>query len=194
MLPNFDPEWGDTASNHIHSFFLALRKLGVVDEDVVCHLFSFTLTRAAFTWYFSLRIGSITSWDAFQQAFLDKFGDEKTPKALLLELSGLKMEIKEKVKNFNIRFNTLFNRIPATTRPTEEVLMEFYISALPIPTTMWVKRSNMQTLQGAINEAVKVENEMLSLIACHPRTREKKASQTSKKNNGNDNKGAETKE
>jgi len=104
------------------------------------------------------------------------------------------METKEKVKYFNIQFNTLFNRILATTRPIEEVLMEFYITALPVPTVMWVKRSNVQTLQGAINEAMKVKNEILSLTACHPTTREKKTSQASKKNNGSDTKGAETKE
>jgi len=66
VLPNFDPEREDTTDNHIRSFFLALRKLGVADEDVVCRLFSFTLTGVASTWYFSLRIRSITSWDAFQ--------------------------------------------------------------------------------------------------------------------------------
>jgi len=163
VLPNFDLEQGDIPDNHIRSFFLALHRFGVIDEDVVCHLFSFIFTGVASTWYFSLRIGSITSWDDFQQDFLDKFGDDKTTAALVLELSRLKMETNEKVKDFNIRFNTLFNRIPATARPTEEVLMEFYIFALPIPTTMWVKRSNVKTLQGAIDEAVKVENEMISL-------------------------------
>lgn len=66
VLPNFIPERGGTIDNHICSFFLALRKLGVTNEDVVCCIFSFTLTGAASTWYFSLRIGSITSWDAFQ--------------------------------------------------------------------------------------------------------------------------------
>lgn len=72
--------------------------------------------------------------------------------------------------------------------------MEFYITTLLVPTAMWVKRSNAQTLQGAIDEAIKVENEMLSLIACHHTTGVKKASQASKKNNGSDNKGVETKE
>lgn len=86
----------------------------------------------ASTWYFNLRIGSITSWDAFKQAFLEKFGSDKTPTALVLELSRLKMETKEKVKDFNIWFNNLFNRILATIRPTEEVLMEFYVSTLPL--------------------------------------------------------------
>lgn len=104
------------------------------------------------------------------------------------------METKERVKDFNIWFNTLFNRIPTTARPTEDVLMEFYISALPVPITMWVKRCNVKTLKGAIDEVVKVENEILNLTTCHHTTGEKKASQASKKNNGSDNKGAETKE
>jgi len=106
---------------------------GVVDEDVVCRLFPFTLIGATSTWYFNLRIGSITSWGAFQQAFLDKFGNDKTPVALVLELSHFKMDTKEKVKDFNIWFNTFFNRISANARTTDEVLMEFYIAALPIP-------------------------------------------------------------
>lgn len=65
VLPKFDPEWGDTVDNHIHSFFLVVHMLGVADEDVVCRSFPFTLIGAASTWYFSLRIGSITSWGAF---------------------------------------------------------------------------------------------------------------------------------
>ena len=54
-LPKFDPKKGDTADNHIHSFFLVESMLGVVDEDIVCFLFPFTLIGAAYTWYFSLR-------------------------------------------------------------------------------------------------------------------------------------------
>jgi len=103
------------------------------------------------------------------------------------------METKEKVKDFNIQLNTLFNRILANARPTDAVLMEFYITSLPVPIAMWVKRSNAQTLQGAIDEAVKVENEIISLTTCHHVADEKKAPQPSKKNNGNGNKVTETK-
>ena len=28
VFPKFDPEWGDTVDNHIHSFFLSLHMLG----------------------------------------------------------------------------------------------------------------------------------------------------------------------
>ena len=61
VLPKFNPGKGDTGNNHIHSFFLAVHMLGVANEDIVCRLFPFTLIRASSTWYFSLRIGSITS-------------------------------------------------------------------------------------------------------------------------------------
>lgn len=88
----------------------------------------------------------------------------------------------------------MFNKILDNTRPTDEVLMEFYILALPVPTVMWVKRSNAQSLQGAIDEVVKVKNKMISFTACHHMIKEKKASQSSKKNNGNDNKAVEMKE
>ena len=155
-MPKFDPRKGDTVDNHIHSFFLVVHMLGVADEDKVCRWFPFTLIGVASTWYFSLGIESVTSWAAFQQAFLNSYGDDKTPVALVLELSHLKMETKEKFKDFSFWFKTLFNRIQASAIPIEEVLMEFYITALPIPTAMWVKRSNAQTLQGVIDEAVKV--------------------------------------
>jgi len=74
--------------------------LGVADEDMVCCLFPFTLIGATSTWYFSLRIGLITSRDAFQRAFMDKFGDDKTPTTLVLELSRLKNGNQRKGQGF----------------------------------------------------------------------------------------------
>ena len=44
---------------------------------------------------------------------MNKFGDDKTPAVLVLELSRIHMETKEKVKDFNQWFLTLRNRIRA---------------------------------------------------------------------------------
>ena len=44
---------------------------------------------------------------------MNNFGDDKTPAVLVLELSRIRMEAKEKVKYFNQRFLTLRNRIHA---------------------------------------------------------------------------------
>jgi len=95
-------------------------------EDLVCRLLPYTFVGKASTWYFSLPQGSIGSWNDFQTTFLSKFGEDKTPAALVLELSRIKMNPKEKIKEFNQRFLTLRNKIPTTTRLAEEVTLEFY--------------------------------------------------------------------
>ena len=64
-------------------------------------------------------------WNEFDLAFMNKFGDNKTPAALVLELSRIHMETKEKVKDFNQRFLTLRNRIPVISMPAEDVTIEF---------------------------------------------------------------------
>ena len=70
-------------------------------KDVVCRLFPYTLEGKASTWYFSLLEGSITSRNQFQTTFLDKFGEDKTPAVLDLELLRIRMDGKEKIKDFN---------------------------------------------------------------------------------------------
>ena len=45
---------------------LSINLYKIVEEDVVVRLFPYTLQGAAGPWYFSLPLGSINSWDAFQ--------------------------------------------------------------------------------------------------------------------------------
>ena len=44
---------------------------------------AYTFKGKASTWYFSLTAGSITSWNEFDLAFTNKFGDDKTPAILV---------------------------------------------------------------------------------------------------------------
>jgi hypothetical protein len=60
--------------------------MNVQHEDVVCQIFPYTFENSTSTWYFNLPIGSITSWTKFQKDFLDKFVDETTIGALMVEL------------------------------------------------------------------------------------------------------------
>jgi hypothetical protein len=39
--------------------------------------------------------------DEFETTFIEKFGEDKTPTTLVLDLSRIKMEAKEKIKYFN---------------------------------------------------------------------------------------------
>ena len=106
---------------------------------------------------------SITSWNEFDLAFMNKFRDDKTPAALVLELSRIRIETKEKVKYFNQRFLTLRNRIPAASRPAEDVTIEFYTSALPVSMAMFFRQKSKLTLVENFEEAIKVENDMSAI-------------------------------
>jgi hypothetical protein len=44
---------------------------------------------------------SITSWEDFEKDFIKKFGERKTTTSLYKELGAIKMDKREKVKEFN---------------------------------------------------------------------------------------------
>ena len=69
----------------------------------------------------------------------------------------MRMEKKEKVQGFNHRFTTLLNNFSATTKATEESLIEYYTTPLDPPIAMFVKRSGKITLVENYEEAKKVE-------------------------------------
>jgi hypothetical protein len=152
-----------SVEDHIKKFMLVVRLRNVEHEDVVCRLFPYTFEGNASTWYFAQQPQTIVSWDRFETFFLEKFGDDKSPEVLVMELSNMKMNPKEKVKDFNQRFLTLKNKIPADSMPAENMIVAYYAKALHHTTTMWVKRSKKNTLLEAFEEAVLIEKDMLSL-------------------------------
>ncbi|MDO5304888.1 MAG: retrotransposon gag domain-containing protein [bacterium] len=130
---------------------------------MVCRLFPITFQGEAATWYFSLDQGSITNWVDFETLFLKKFGDDKTPAALVRDLSRIRAEHNEPIKKFNQRFLNLRNKIPLVSRPAESVIIEFYTAALPSSMAMWVKRAAKTTLNDNFAEAIQVEKDQDSL-------------------------------
>ena len=123
---------------------IRLRK--VIHEDVVYRLFPYTFEGKASSWYFSLEAISIPPWDVFSKLFTQKFGNDKTPNDLVIEISSMKTKGKEWVKDYNQRFSYLKNRIPATILPFEELLVAYYIKGLLPQISMWVKISCKETL------------------------------------------------
>ena len=100
-MPKFDPDDDILPKNHIDKFMLALNIMNVQDEDVACKLFCFTLQGKASSRFFNLPSGSITSWQQFENAFINQFDHDKKSGTLLLELSRLRINKNEKVKEFN---------------------------------------------------------------------------------------------
>ena len=116
---------------------LSIILLDVQHEDVVCILFPYTFVGQASTWFFSLTAGSIASWQQFETTFLSQFGDDRTSTVLVLEISRMRFDKKDKVKDFNQIFINLLNCIPE--KPAESIQVEFYTTALPPTIAMFVK-------------------------------------------------------
>jgi hypothetical protein len=90
-------------------------------------------------------------------------GRSISPVNIVMDLSNLKMNAKEKVKDFNQRFLTLKNRIPADSMPAESLVIAYYTKALHQSIAIWVKRSKKATLLEAFEEATQIEKDILSL-------------------------------
>ena len=86
-----------------------------------------------------------------------EFSNEESPKILPLELVGIRMNEKEKVKDFNERFISLLNKIPI--KPAEAVQIEYYVSALPPNIAMFVKTQRKLTLVDNFVEAIPAEKD-----------------------------------
>jgi hypothetical protein len=91
FLLKYEPNYNDLGYDHIKWFILALRQKSVQHEDVVYRLFPYTFEGKSSTWYFSQQPQSIKSWNQFEIAFIEKFGDRKTLEVLVMELSNMKM-------------------------------------------------------------------------------------------------------
>jgi hypothetical protein len=68
---------------------------------------------------------------------------------MVMELSSLNMNPKDKVKYFNQIFLTLKNRIPADSMPAEILIVSYYTKDLHNNIAIWVKRSKKSTLMEA---------------------------------------------
>lgn len=163
-LPKFNPEACMLAEEHINNFMLSINLNGVTNEDVIIRIFPYTLQGAARSWYFSLPSGPITSWDIFQEQFLTMFGDDKSTATLINDLCILRVELKEPIKDFNSHFNKLLNKIPSTSKLSEEVQSEWYISTLPSNIAIFVDRANKTTLANNMKEAITIEKRFIALV------------------------------
>ena len=155
-LPKFNPDNGTQAEEHINNFMLAVNLKGVTEQDVVVRLFPYTLQGSAGSWYFSLPSGSITSWTTCQEQFLTKYGDDRSLATLINDLSNLRIEHREPIKEFNAQFNKLLNKIPTASKPSEQIRSEWYITALPSNIAIFVDRAGKPTLAENMKEALAV--------------------------------------
>ena len=93
----------------------------------------------------------------FEEQFLTKYGDDRSLATLINDLSNLKSQQNQPIKDFNSRFNKLLNKIPQVSKPSEQVRSEWYINALPSNIAIFVDRAAKPTLAENMKEAISVE-------------------------------------
>jgi len=142
---------------------LAMNHNGVAHEDVVIRLFPYTFQGSAGSWYFSLPVGSIRNWDTFHEVFLAKFGDDRTIASLINDISNLKANSDERIKDFNSRFNKLLNKIRVASKHIVDVQIEWYISSLPSNIAIFIDRANRDTLVKNMKETLSIERRIIAL-------------------------------
>jgi hypothetical protein len=101
LLPKFDLDKPGSPEDYVNNLFLSIHILGVENHDVVCRLFPYTFLIKASTWYFSLPVRSIIDWDSFERLFMRKIGERKTSASFHNELGAIRMDKRERVKDFN---------------------------------------------------------------------------------------------
>ena len=111
---------------------------------------------------------------------MTQFGDEKTSRILFLELSQIKINKNDKIKDFYQIFITLLNQI--LDNPVEYVHIEFYIVGLPPPVAMFVNWEEKKTLAKNFIEAINLDTYLAS-ISSHQGNEESKASSLDKNPN-----------
>ena len=67
-----------------------------------------------------------------KNAFEDRFKAPENECSLLLQLSQMKKEMHEPMREFIAKFNRLIERIPATSRPNEENQKIFFVNDVPL--------------------------------------------------------------
>ena len=92
-LPKYNPDDKIPMEDHIKTFMQVIRLRKVIHEDMFCILFPYMFKGKASTWYFSLEASSIPSWDVFSKLFTQKFGDDKTPEEIVIDISSMKTKI-----------------------------------------------------------------------------------------------------
>ena len=130
VLPKFSGDGKISIEDHLSTFHSACVVISVPTQEVVVRLFVKMLTDATTDWFNHLPHHSITSWDDMKNVFEDRFKTPKNESSLFFQLSQMKKEMHEPMRDFVAIFNRLIQRIPAASRPNAENQKSFFINVV----------------------------------------------------------------
>jgi len=128
-MPKFTGAKGVTSEEHLESFYSYVDNLDINEDDVWMRVFVQSLDGEARKWFRELPPRPIAEIEALDDVFLKHWGDKKDLLYHYTEFGNLQRENGELLSDFNIRFNIMYNRIPAEVKPTPTSAMLTYANA-----------------------------------------------------------------
>jgi hypothetical protein len=161
-LPKFTGEGDLTAAEHINFFDQFADVFGIEHEDVYSRLLVQTFEGQVRTWFRSLPAASILSYDALEDAFLRQWGERKDHLYYLTEFGSLKKKNSETVMEFILRFNKLYNKIPAEVKPSQPAAKVTFAGAFEPDFALLLRERRGATLNRMQDDAIEIESNMMA--------------------------------
>jgi hypothetical protein len=158
VLPKFSGDGKISIDDHLSAFHSTCVVISVLTEEVVVRLFVQTLIDAATDWFNHLPQYSITSWDDMKNAFKSRFKIPKNECTLFSQLSQMKKDMHEPMREFVAKFNRLVQRISTASRPSAENQKSFFINVVPLDISFHLIKDSYSDVAATQRLAIQLED------------------------------------
>jgi hypothetical protein len=161
-IPQFDGIGALNAQKHVDKMNDYFDFQEVDEEDVQMRLFAQSLTDEVKKWFKTLRVASIVDIVAFHQTFLNRWEVKKNPLQILSEYENIKRNQGETVQDYCIRFNNIYNAIPADIKPPQGLALIKFPDGFDVDMSYQLRERNYATLEDMQKSVVSVEANLLA--------------------------------
>ncbi|KMT02173.1 hypothetical protein BVRB_9g207510 [Beta vulgaris subsp. vulgaris] len=134
LLPKFYGNAGEDPHRHLKEYIVVcstMKPKGIEQNQVRLHAFPFSLHDLAKDWFYTMSSGSITTWDALQKAFLEKFFPASRIGSIRKEICGIRQHNSETLYEYWERFKKLCASCPQHQITDQLLIQYFYEGLLP---------------------------------------------------------------
>ena len=147
---------------HLGWFSECINLEEVDHDDVKVRLFSQTLSGEARIWHKNLVDDSIMSYQSFEDAFKDKWEDQKNLKQYLSQYHSIRRKESESIQEFSDRFMKVHNSIPAQFKPPIGSTQLQYAESFNGEFSLWLSERRLTSLEAMIKDIIEVEVNLIT--------------------------------
>jgi hypothetical protein len=161
-LPKFVGNNVITPEDHLYAIGVELLNAGIEHEDVAMRLLAMSLTEDAQRWFRGLPDNHLASYDDFAKLLKSRWSTKKDSRMLLAQFNQIKKKENETVKEFDIRFDKLYDHISTDLRPPTTIVRVLYMNAFEGQFAFLLKDKAPDTLAKAKEYSTQIEENLLS--------------------------------